>query len=146
MLAAPFAAGALFLPYPWCFLSLLPANIIGEMWVGVSTAIVVDLAPSQIKTTVVAVYLFIITIIGGNFNLIVSPINKALKKSLSKVAAYQWTLFLTYPSLFAISSLLFFITLFLIRLDLRIKKKRESAMALNDPGRSPPDSNNASGF
>ena len=143
-MAAPFAAGALFLPYPWCFLSLLPANIIGEMWVGVSSAIVVDLSPSQIKTTVIAVYLFIITIIGGNFNLLVAPINNAFKKSLSKEAAYQWTLFLTYPSLFALSSLLFFITLFLIRLDLRIKKKRERAMSLNNPGHSPRNSSSAS--
>jgi len=57
ILAAPFAAGALFLPYPWCFLSLIPSNVIGEMWIGVTTAIVVDLAPTKIRTAAVALYL-----------------------------------------------------------------------------------------
>lgn len=32
--AAPFSAGALFLPVPYAYLSLIPGNIIGEMWVG----------------------------------------------------------------------------------------------------------------
>ena len=32
-------------PTPGVFLSLLPSNIIGEMWIGVTTALVIDLAP-----------------------------------------------------------------------------------------------------
>ena len=88
--AAPFAAGALFLPYPWCFLTLIPSNVIGEMWVGVTTAIVVDLAPSKIRTAAVAVYLFIITLIGGNFNLLVSPLVDAFQNSFDKSTSYRW--------------------------------------------------------
>lgn len=133
--AAPFAAGALFLPKPWCFLSLIPSNVIGEMWVGVTTAIVVDLAPSSIRTTAVAVYLFIITIIGGNFNIMVAPIQSALMKyqHMSNYDSYKWTLFLTFPGVYAASSILFVITFFVMRCDIKRKQKIEKALVLNAP-------------
>lgn len=88
VVAAPFAAGALFLKTPLCFLSLIPANVFGEMWIGVTTAVVIDLVPKQIRTTAIAVYLFIITLIGGNFNVLVSPLKTAFDD-------YKWALFLT---------------------------------------------------
>lgn len=120
VLAAPFAAAALFIPYePWCFLMLIPSNVIGEMWIGATLALVVDLVPGQIKTASVAIYLFVITIIGGNFNLVVDPINKDLG------GRYEWTLFITFPGLYVLSSILFLITFFLLRFDLKRKRKRE---------------------
>ena len=39
LIAAPFALGALVLPVPWCYLSLIPSNVIGEMWVGICLAL-----------------------------------------------------------------------------------------------------------
>ena len=123
MLAAPFAAGALFLPFPWDFLSLIPSNVIGEMWVGVTSAIVVDLAPTRIRTTAIAVYLFLITVIGGNFNAIVAPIKEALPGG--STTQYRWALFITFPMVYVFSSVLFLATFFLMRLDLRIKSKTE---------------------
>lgn len=47
---------------------------LGEMWVGITLAVVVELVPSEIKTTAVAAYLFIISNIGGNANLLVPPL------------------------------------------------------------------------
>ena len=126
ILAAPFAAGALFLPYPWCFLSLIPSNLFGEMWVGVTSAIVVDLAPSKIRTGVVAVYLFIITIIGGNFNLVVTPITKGFEKHFSSLTSYRFSLTMSFPGLYALSSLLFVFAFLLMRLDLKRKQRLES--------------------
>ena len=142
MLAAPFAAGALFLPYPWCFLSLIPANVIGEMWIGVATAIVVDLVPSKIRTASIAVYLFIITVIGGNFNVIVDPIQKSFEDDgLSDSYSYRWALFLTYPGLYVLSSLLFIVTFFLMRWDLKRKRRMEEAyMLINETQRGDSDS------
>ena len=131
VLAAPFAAGALFLPYPWCFLTLIPSNVIGEMWIGVTTAIVVDLAPTKIRTASVALYLFIITIIGGNFNLLVSPLRSAFRHSFSELESYQWALFITYPGVYAFSSLLFLLAFFLMRLDLKRKEMFERTMVVN---------------
>ena len=57
MMAAPFAAGALFLPFPWCFISLLPAFAFGEMWIGVTIAVVVDIVPVLIQGSVCSVSL-----------------------------------------------------------------------------------------
>ncbi len=123
--AAPFALGALFLPYPWCFLSLLPSNIIGEMWIGVTTALVIDLAPSRVRTGAVSIYLFIITLIGGNFNLVVTPILNAIKTQLPYLLSLRITLSVTFPGVYALSSLLFIVTFFLMRSDLRRKARLE---------------------
>ncbi len=131
VLAAPFAAGALFLPYPWCFLTLIPSNVIGEMWIGVTTAIVVDLAPTKIRTAAIALYLFIITIIGGNFNLLVPPLKSAFQHSFSELASYRWALFITFPGVYAFSSLLFLLAFFLMRLDLKRKQMLEETMIVN---------------
>ena len=50
----------------------------GEMWVGVTLAVVIELVPASLRTTSIAFYLFIITNIGGNIPLLVPPIQKAL--------------------------------------------------------------------
>ena len=40
---------------------------------GVTVAIVIDLALNRVCTGAVSIYLFLITLIGGNFNLVVTP-------------------------------------------------------------------------
>ena len=94
MIAAPFAAGALFLPFPWCFLILLPAFVFGEMWIGVTIAVVVDLVPALIQGSVIAVFLFVITVIGGNFNVLVSVF---VQTGLDR----KWALLITFPGLYS---------------------------------------------
>lgn len=44
------------------------------MWVSVTLAVLIELVPSKIKTTSVAVYFFIISNIGGNMPLLVPAI------------------------------------------------------------------------
>ena len=138
LLAAPFAAGALFLPAPWCFLTLIPSNVFGEMWVGVASAMIVDLAPTVIRTSSIAVYLFIITVIGGNFNILVPFLQKGLKhhmhgsESSQKYNSLRWAVFLTFPALYVVSSFLFLAAFFLMRIDLKIKNRRDE-MSLNRP-------------
>ena len=96
------------------------------MWIGVTSAIVVDLAPSKIRTGVIGVYLFIITVIGGNFNLIVTPITHGFEKHFSTLASYQFSLSLTFPGVYALSSLLFVFAFLLMRLDLKRKQSLEA--------------------
>ena len=136
MLAAPFAAAALFLPAPWCFLTLIPSNVIGEMWVGVLSAIVVDISPTKIRTSVIAIYLFIITVIGGNFNVLVPPVEKGFKHYTDKGNATKWAIFLTFPCLYVLSSIIFVLAFFLIRIDIKMKKKRDATLSLNRPEKS----------
>ena len=106
------------------------------MWVGVTSAIVVDLAPSKIRTGVVAVYLFIITVIGGNFNLVVTPITQAFEKHFSTLTSYRFSLTLSFPGVYALSSLLFVFAFLLMRLDLKRKQRLEAGQvnAINEGG------------
>lgn len=47
------------------------------MWVGVALAVLVELVPSEVTTTAVAAYFFIISNIGGNMPLLVPPVKTA---------------------------------------------------------------------
>ena len=57
--------------------NLMTHYLAGEMWVGICLAIVVELVPTPLRTVAVAVYLFIISNIGGNLPLLVPPIQNA---------------------------------------------------------------------
>ena len=59
------------MPTPWAYISLLPANVIGEMWVGVMLALVLELTPVPMRVISVGVYYFIIANVGGNMPLLV---------------------------------------------------------------------------
>ncbi|XP_068695017.1 MFS-type efflux pump MSMEG_3705-like [Montipora foliosa] len=111
VIAAPFAAGALFLKPPLSFISLIPSNIIGEMWVGVTLTVVVELVPNTIRSPAIAGYLFVISIIGGNVPLLVPP--------LKKVTTFRTALYILFPGLYLLSSVLFLLTLFSLKRDLR---------------------------
>lgn len=104
------------------------------MWIGVTTAIVVDLAPSKVRTGAVAIYLFIITVIGGNFNLIVEPIRKGFNQHFSYLDSYRLALLFTFPGVYAISSALFVVAFLLLRLDLKHKQRVEQSMLVNEEG------------
>jgi len=53
----------------------------GEMWIGITLTIVVEMVPANIRTSAVAVYMFIISNIGGNMLLLVPPFQDAFEKS-----------------------------------------------------------------
>ena len=106
------------------------------MWVGVLSAIVIDISPTKIRTSVIAIYLFIITVIGGNFNVLVPPLEKGFEHHTSKYDATKWAIFLTFPCLYVLSSIIFILAFFLIRIDIKVKKKRDAALSLNRPEKS----------
>ncbi|XP_074655462.1 MFS-type efflux pump MSMEG_3705-like [Tubulanus polymorphus] len=120
MLAAPFCAGALFLPMPWAYISLIPANIIGEMWVGVTLTLVIELVPMNIRTSAVAVYMFIITNIGGNIPLLV-PILKSqfLKGGYGDTESLRNSLYVLYPGLYVLGSLFYLLSMVVMKRDIQ---------------------------
>ncbi|ODN02815.1 Protein spinster 1 [Orchesella cincta] len=120
VLAAPFAAGALLLPTPYAYISLIPNYIIGEMWVSVTLAVLVELVPSYIKTTSVAVYFFIISNIGGNMPLLV-PVLRPIFQSFgfTQLESIRYTLLTLYPGEYLIGSALFLLTLFVLKRDIK---------------------------
>ncbi|XP_041370209.1 MFS-type efflux pump MSMEG_3705-like isoform X2 [Gigantopelta aegis] len=118
ILAAPFAAGTLFLDPPYAFLSQIPTYIIGEMWVGVTLTVLVELVPSNIRTSAVAVYLFIISNVGGAMPLLVPPIQQALENNgYNKTDALRGALYVLYPGLYVLGSVLFLLTMFVLKRD-----------------------------
>ena len=62
--------------FAWIFCSTAPT---GEVWVGVTLAVVIELVPTALRTTSVALYLFIISNIGGNAPLIVPGLQAAFE-------------------------------------------------------------------
>ena len=47
------------------------------MWISITMTIVIELVPADLRTSCVALYLFVITNIGGNAPLLVTPIQNA---------------------------------------------------------------------
>ena len=77
--------------------------LVGEMWLGVCAAIVVELSPNHLTASCVGLYFFIIQIIGGNMNLFVTPITHNLNLRLA--------LLITFPGFYIVGGIGFAITL-----------------------------------
>ena len=69
-----------------------PAYSAAEMWYGVVLAIVVELVEPDVKSSTVAIFLFIINNIGGNMPLAVD--------GLSDVIGYRDALYVLYPGMY----------------------------------------------
>ncbi|XP_078406376.1 MFS-type efflux pump MSMEG_3705-like isoform X1 [Cetorhinus maximus] len=117
VLAAPFVAGALWLNPPYCFLSLIPANILGEMGIGVTLTIIVELVAPSIRTPAVAIYIFIISNVAGNAPLLVTP--------LTTVWGLRVALFVLCPGMYIAGSVLYLLTLCVMRWDQKLASAEE---------------------
>ena len=92
---------------PWAFLSQIPALLIGEMWIGVCVALVVDFVPSDLTASAVALYFFAIMILGGNANLLVPPLADRFNRRMA--------LLVTFPGFYLVAAALFALTMLLVR-------------------------------
>lgn len=116
--AAPFAAGTLFFMPPGAYICQIPTYIFGEMWIGITIAVIVELVPSDIRTTGIAVYLFIITNIGGNMQLLVPPVKSAFKNSgYSEVDALRAALYILYPGPYVYGAVIYIFVMLIMRRD-----------------------------
>lgn len=63
----------------------------GEVWVGITLAVVIELVPKELRTASIALYLFIISNIGGNMPLLVPPLQNFFINhfQLSNIAALR---------------------------------------------------------
>ncbi|XP_050708531.1 sphingosine-1-phosphate transporter SPNS2-like isoform X2 [Eriocheir sinensis] len=109
LIATPFAAGVLYFPPPGAFFSLLGAYIFAEMWLGVLFAVLLELVPGKVQSTALAVFLFVMNNVGGNLPVVVDP--------LTNLLSYRTALLIMYPGCYLASSVVFFLTSFLLRED-----------------------------
>lgn len=108
LLACPFLVGAVLLPPdPWAFLCLLPAYIIGEVWIGVCLAVVIELVPGRIVAAAVAFFLFVINNIGGAMPLLI-PL-------LAARIDLRYTLLVLFPGSYFMAAALFAVALVVVR-------------------------------
>ena len=104
LLAAPFLVGTVFLPpNPWAFLCLLPAYIVGEVWIGVCLAIVIEMVPRRVVAVAVAFFLFVINNIGGLFPLLIPALDNKLQ--------LRYVILLLFPGAYVVAAILFAVTL-----------------------------------
>ena len=118
---------------PWAMIGQIPTYVIGEMWIGVCVAVVIDLVPSDLTASAVAVYFFIIQIIGGNMNILEPPIRKQLNM--------RYALLILYPGCYVVGAILFLVTFCLI------SRRGENKNTSDDPttSRSPMIDENKTG-
>lgn len=96
------------------------------MWIGATSAIIVDLSPTKIRTASLALYFFIVTVIGGNFNLLVEPIKQGFAHHFDSTMSLRLALLFTFPALYVIGALLFLLSYFLMQIDFRLKPSAET--------------------
>ena len=119
-LSTPFQVGLLLLPDPWCFISHMFGYVIAETWFGIAASVVVELVPSDLTTSALSVYFFIIQIIGGNMPIFVTPITEGLN--------LQAAMLICFPGFYVAGGILFFIDYLL----LRCKQKNSYGMKVGD--------------
>ena len=107
LLACPFLVGVMYLPPdPWAFICLLPAYVIGEVWIGVCLAVVIELVPRRIIPAAVAFFLFVINNIGGAMPLLIP--------SLQAKITFRYTLLILFPGSYFLAACVFAVALLVI--------------------------------
>jgi len=106
LIATPFAFGSVYFEPLWAMITLGISYFFAEMWFGIVFAILVEIVPLQIRSTTVGIFLFVMNNIGGNLPILVDPVAKAL--------GYRESISIFYAGFYLISSVLFFITIFLM--------------------------------
>ncbi|KAJ8300638.1 hypothetical protein KUTeg_022157 [Tegillarca granosa] len=124
LVAAPFAAGTLYFEPPYAYICQIPTYLFGEMWIGITLAIILELVPSDIRTSAVAIYLFIITNIGGNTPLLVPPIKKHFQSIgyTGKGEALRAALYILYPGPYVYGAGMYLLVMFVLKRDQRRAK------------------------
>ena len=107
LLAVPFLVGAVLLPpNPWAFLCLLPAYVVGEVWIGVCLAVVIEMVPRRVVAVAIAFFLFVINNIGALLPLLIPALESGLE--------LRYILLLLFPGSYLLAAILFAATLALL--------------------------------
>lgn len=128
LIASPFTIAVLYLDAPYCYYSLIPTYVIGEMWMGVCLSVVVELVPERLRITGIGVYFFIITNVGGNMQVLVPPVQNFFESTfnLGTLKAFRGALYVFFPGCYILGSLLFLVTLLVLKRDIKKLKHSEN--------------------
>lgn len=116
LLAAPLAVGTLHFPPPGAFGCLIAYYFLAETWFAVLFTVIVEIVPPEIRSTSIAVFLFLMNLVGGNLPVIVAPLRKHFDDD------FRTALYLVWPGFLAISAFIFLLG----SVPLWLKHKRET--------------------
>eukprot|EP01035_Chromulina_nebulosa_P018884 gene18884-24676_t len=85
LIAAPLVSISFYLPFPSCFLILVASGLVGEVYLSQTLAILSDLSPADSIVTSIALFMFFITLIGGNTPVLVPLVHNSIQSSIADV-------------------------------------------------------------
>jgi MFS family permease len=104
LISTPGAFGSIYFEPFWAMISLASSYFFAEMWFGIVFAVIVEIVPLEVRSSVVGVFMFVINNIGGNLPILVDP--------LAKHIGYRESISIFYAGFYLVSSVLFFITMY----------------------------------
>eukprot|EP00091_Calanus_sinicus_P014436 TRINITY_DN3197_c0_g1_i1.p1 TRINITY_DN3197_c0_g1~~TRINITY_DN3197_c0_g1_i1.p1 ORF type:complete len:463 (-),score=120.15 TRINITY_DN3197_c0_g1_i1:123-1511(-) len=99
-LATPFAALTIYLEPPYCFISLALYYFCAETWFAILFTVIVEIVDPEVRSTCIAIFLFLMNLVGGNLPVIVSPLRSYFND-------YRSALYLVWPGFLTISAVIF---------------------------------------
>ncbi|XP_014236282.1 uncharacterized protein LOC106658713 isoform X2 [Trichogramma pretiosum] len=106
LIATPFAFGSVYFSPTGAMITLGISYFFAEMWFGIVFAILVEIVPLSMRSTTIGIFLFVMNNVGGNLPILVEPTSKAI--------GYREALYIYYAGFYLISSIMFFLTMFLM--------------------------------
>ncbi|CAH1118484.1 unnamed protein product [Phaedon cochleariae] len=106
LVATPFAFGSVFCTPTGAMITLGISYFFAEMWFGILFAMVVEIVPLKFRSTTIGIFLFVMNNIGGNLPIAVEPVSKQI--------GYRESLYIFYVGAYALSSIMFLSTTFLM--------------------------------
>ncbi|XP_014094038.2 MFS-type efflux pump MSMEG_3705 [Bactrocera oleae] len=100
------AFGSVYYDPLWAMITLGCSYFFAEMWFGIVFAIVVEIVPLQVRSSTIGVFLFVMNNVGGNLPILLDPV--------AKMIGFREAFMILYAGFYGISSVLFFITCFLL--------------------------------
>jgi len=104
LLAAPLAALVLYLEPPGALVCLIFYYFFSETWFAVLFTVITEVCQTQVKSTCIAVFLFLMNSVGGNLPVLVDPVSKAI--------GYREAIYLFWPGCVALSGVIFLMASF----------------------------------
>jgi len=114
LLATPFAVLTLYLQPPYCFIALALYYLFAETWFAILFTVVVEIVPASTRGVSTAFFIFVMNVVAGTLGILIEWVGDAI--------GLREAMYLFFPGLIALDSVLFFIT----SLPLYFKSKKST--------------------
>ncbi len=99
VVSAPFEAGLLVLPAPWCLVAHMAGCLVGEAWIGVCVAVLLEAVPADLTASATATYFLVLQLGGAAVPMLVPGLSRGL--------GLRGALLLCFPGLYLLAAAVF---------------------------------------